>query len=305
MTKGHDENRDRIELPDNQVMSTADWSDRSSLASDEEIEALQSRWDIPEKVCITADLGHHLSKEEVIEESLAAIEAGAGSIHIHILDEDGNETSDIAVWHEVLDEIKDEYPNVVIDGGFRGDTFDEQMKFIREGLFDVVSFGRVSNPDYLERAFKVMDEHGAKPKITAYNSSFIQRRSTLYVDTGLIDKPSLWSITPGKLYNGLPFSDPETMVTGLVFLTGLIKDADPDANIMCTSSGLYSSYIPAQAALLGHHMRVGLGETRWRYPHKDEKLKDNRTAIEDAVSLARSIGREPATPGEFRETMGL
>lgn len=293
------------DLPDDQTMGAADWISRGIRASAREIESLQPRWDVPEKIAIIADLGHNLRKKEVIEEGIASIDAGASALHIHVLGEDGTETTDIDVWREVLDAIKAEHPDVVIDGGFRGDTFDEQMEFVREGLFDIVAFGRVSDPEYLERAFAVMDEHGAKPQIGVFNASFIQRRKALYVDSGLIDKPSLWSINPGNPYNGLPFSSPESMAYGLLFMTNEIKNADPDAVICCAASGTYSSYVPAQAAILGHHMRVGIGETRWRFPHRDEVLEENQTAIQDAVTIARGLGREPARPDEFREMLDL
>lgn len=293
------------ELPEEQTMSTADWISRGIRASDEEIEALQPSWEIPEKIGIVADLGHNLTKDEVIEEGIESIEAGACALHIHILGEDGTETTDIDVWREVLSAIKDEYPNVIIDGGFRGDTFDEQMEFIREGLFDLVAFGRVSNPDYLEEAFKVMNRHGAKPQISAFNSSYIQRRKALYIDSGMIDRPSLWSINPGNAYNGLMFNNPNSMAYGLLFMTNMIKESEPDSVILCTAAGRYSNYVPAQAALLGHHMRVGMGETRWRFPHTAEELKDNQTAIEDAVTIAKGLGRTPATPSEFRDIIGL
>lgn len=305
MSEDHRDTHEINELPTDQTMSTADWISRGIRASDEEIENLQPRWDVPEKIAIIADLGHNLYKEEVIEEGIESIEAGASALHIHILGEDGTEITDIDVWREVLDEIKAEHPDVVIHGGFRGDTFDEQMEFVREGLFDIVAFGRVSNPDYLEQAFAVMDEHGAKPQISAFNASYIQRRSGLYLDTGLIDTPSMWSINPGNPYNGLPFSDPDSMAYGLLFMLNQITNADPDAVICCSASGTYSNYVPAQAALLGHHMRVGMGETRWRFPHTDEELEDNQTAIQDAVSIATSLGREPASPGELRDMLHI
>lgn len=294
------------QLPEDQKMSGAGWIERGVRASDDEIERLQPRWDIPSKVAITADLGHHLTHSEVVDEAISSLDAGASAVHMHILEEDGqNETNDLAVWKDVVGQIRDEYPNAVIDGGFRGETFDEQMSFIREGLFDVVSFGRVSNPEYLESAFDVMAEHDAKPKIGVFNSSYIQRRKALYVDTDIIKSPSLWSINPGNPYEGLPFADPDAMVQALLFMTRSIREADPDAQIMCTAAGRYSSYVSAQAAILGHHMRVGMGETRWRHPHTEETLKDNKTAIEDAASVARGVGREPATPSEYREMLEL
>jgi 3-keto-5-aminohexanoate cleavage enzyme len=58
-----------------------------------------------------------------------------------------------------------------------------------------------------------------------------------------------------------------------------------------------------QSCLMGGHMRVGLDDNV-RVPNGD-MAKGNYELVEWAVRAAEVIGREPATPDEARDIMGL
>ena len=58
-----------------------------------------------------------------------------------------------------------------------------------------------------------------------------------------------------------------------------------------------------QSFLLGGHMRVGL-EDNVRLPN-GELAKGSYEQVEVAVKIASGIGREPATPAEARQIMGI
>ena len=59
------------------------------------------------------------------------------------------------------------------------------------------------------------------------------------------------------------------------------------------------------AAALGLHIRVGMEDTVWRWPHRDDKLESNLQALESAKALAGVLGRSVATRLEYRKLMGL
>ena len=52
---------------------------------------------------------------------------------------------------------------------------------------------------------------------------------------------------------------------------------------------------------LGGHVRVGIGD----YPHTAEGAPSNAQLVARVVTLARALGREPATSDEARETWGI
>ena len=305
---GEDQSSDHElgDLPEEVTRSDAQWIRKGVRATDEEIERLQPRYDISEKVVILGDLGHHLTASEVVEEAKDSIDAGASALHLHIKDEGEHEgQSKIDLWRDVIGEIREKDPKIVIDGGFRGDTYEESMAFIEEGLFDVVTFELVSNPEYIKPALEVIRKNGAKPRMTVFDTSDLLLAKNVYIESGLIETPALWSVMLGNPYKGLPATDPSTMAQGLTFIVDHIKRIDPGAVILVTASGIPSSYLTGQAILLGEHVRLGMGETRWKYPHKEDKLESNVDAIEDVVSVARGLGRTPASPSEFRKMIGI
>lgn len=274
-------------------------------ATDEEIGRLQPQWDVPEKAMVLSDIGHHLYADEVVEESKACVRAGASSIHLHIKDDEDNPTGDKEIWKQVISEIREENPNVVIDAGLRGETFEEQMYFIREGYFDVIPISQSGDPDYYEDVIEVINANNARPRLTVFCPSDIVRAKAQYIDTGLIETPAIWAPMIGNPYHGVYMSDQTSMIRILLYMIESIQDIDPGAFIMVTASNRASNYLATLTAMLGHHLRIGMGETRWRFPHTDEKLTQNETAVNDALSALDALGREPATPEEYREMIGL
>jgi 3-keto-5-aminohexanoate cleavage enzyme len=60
------------------------------------------------------------------------------------------------------------------------------------------------------------------------------------------------------------------------------------------------------AMMLGFDMvRVGMEDTVYLYPHRDEKIETTAQAVRKVVNVANELGREIATPAEAREIMGI
>jgi 3-keto-5-aminohexanoate cleavage enzyme len=60
------------------------------------------------------------------------------------------------------------------------------------------------------------------------------------------------------------------------------------------------------AMMLGFDMvRVGMEDSVYVYPHRDEKLATSAQAVRKVVNIANEIGREIATPDEARQIMGI
>lgn len=283
----------------------SDFVHKGIQLSDDEIAELQPLWDVPNKAVVLADLGHHLTASEVVEEAKKSIRAGASSIHLHIKGEDGSETGDHDVWREVLSEIKEEDPDIVIDAGLRGDTFEEQMFFIREELFDVVPMSASKDPGYVEDVLEVMDGYNVRPRMTVFCPSDVIRAKAHYVETGLIETPAIWAPMIGNPYHGVHMPDAMSMSRILMYMLEQIYNIDEDAFNLVTASNRPSNFLAVLTALYGQHLRVGMGETRWRFPHREEKLEDNETAVRDSVKALEVLGRDPATSSEFRDMIGL
>jgi 3-keto-5-aminohexanoate cleavage enzyme len=58
--------------------------------------------------------------------------------------------------------------------------------------------------------------------------------------------------------------------------------------------------------MLGFDMvRVGMEDTVYLYPHRQEKIQSSAEAVRKIATIARELGREIATPAEAREIMGI
>ena len=95
------------------------------------------------------------------------------------------------------------------------------------------------------------------------------------------------------------------MIDGLLRLTTLIRDTDPDAVILVCAAARASTYLVTVAAALGLHIRVGMEDTVWRWPHRPEKLESNLQAFRSGAAIAELLGRDVATFAQYREIMGL
>ena len=52
-------------------------------------------------------------------------------------------------------------------------------------------------------------------------------------------------------------------------------------------------------------VRVGMEDTVYLYPHRDEKIQTSAQAVRKVVAVANELGREIATPAEAKAIMGI
>jgi 3-keto-5-aminohexanoate cleavage enzyme len=58
--------------------------------------------------------------------------------------------------------------------------------------------------------------------------------------------------------------------------------------------------------MLGFDMvRVGMEDTVYLYPHRNEKIASSAQAVRKVVAVANELGREIATPAEAKAIMGI
>ena len=61
----------------------------------------------------------------------------------------------------------------------------------------------------------------------------------------------------------------------------------------------------ALAALMGLHIRVGMEDTYWLYPHREDKVESNVQAYQMGEMISHVVGRPVAKPEEYRAMLGL
>ncbi len=255
--------------------------------------------------------------EEFAEESARCYKAGAAMVHVHARDDNGMPTHDIERIQATHDAIKEKTPELIVNLSSAvgiGATKEQriaQIVAVKPAMASLntntMNFGIVDRNsgqvliDYVfENTFtmlseygKSMEENGVKPEIECYDMGGLDN-TVLIGKQGIFSDPMnfnfVWGVAGGQHFR------PETFVA--------MMNALPEgANF--TTCGVGIEQIPAitLSCMMGGHMRVGL-EDNIRVPN-GELAKGSYEQVEVAVKIAATFGREPATPDEARELMGI
>ncbi|HEY5528229.1 MAG TPA: 3-keto-5-aminohexanoate cleavage protein [Thermoleophilia bacterium] len=191
----------------------------------------------------------------------------------------------------------------------RGDL-EQQMKPIVTGLCELTYTHARTSELWLRTIIPIYKENGVKAEVVAHVNSEIGLAKRILIDSGLMPSPNLWN-----LLFGLPVKGPRwhfeyvpnevAMCQALVNAVQRIREIDPNPFITIEAGGRPSRYMVVLAMLLGLHIRVGMEDTVFQYPHKDDPCKNNAEEVTWAIQTARMLGREVMTPAEFREATGL
>lgn len=288
------------------------------------------KWDeIPDKVIIgAAHVGGTLSKrqnpnhpvepDEIRNEARAAIEAGASSVHFHVRDpESGFNTLDTELYRDVVDPIQEDYPDMLYSAftaPYRDADWEVTEEIYEEGIFDLSPVNTTATyagdsllhepPAEIIKRTRMMQDYGIKPQIAVYQHGDVDTANRYLLKTDVLEEPYLWLVLP-DFPGGTPMHNPSDMIQGLKLYLDLIRDIPGEHVITVCAAGRASSYLGTLAILMGCHVRVGTEDTIYKYPHKDDRIEDNAEDIERYKRLANDLGREVATPDEYREIAGI
>lgn len=288
-------------------------------------EFIQPKWKVPDKIAIIcAVTGTFISKEEnpsqpytpeeIQREVFEAIEAGACSVHVHVRDEKGISISDVDLFHHVLDAVIKAHPDIVLDCAMHyGKTVDQSLEFADSGMAEIspVRVGAtysgdeavISPPEFSKSYARFLEQRGMKPQLAVFYPGQIDLVDRYLIKPGIVSRPYWWIILPGLPGGAMP--NPLAMFEELLVYVRRIHEIDPSSEWVVCASGRASSYLATAAALLGGHIRVGMEDDIFPLPHKDDKIKHNRDEVRRMVDICRLLGREPMTPDEYRQMIGL
>lgn len=264
-----------------------------------------------------------VTPQQIAESALAAAEAGAAIVHIHVRDpKTGQADRRFELYEEVVQWIRSSGSDVVINltAGMGGDfipsaedpasagpgsdmaSAEERVAHIEKLRPDICSFdcgslnyatsAFVATPDQLREMALRIKEAKVKPEIEVFELGHIWLAKQL-IREGLIEPSPLF-----QLCLGIPWgaeANTETMVTMRNMLPA-------DANWCGFAIGKSQMPFVAQSMLLGGHVRVGLEDNIYLkkgVPARNEDL------VSKAAAIIEHLGSEVASPAEAREQLGL
>ncbi|NLK52009.1 MAG: 3-keto-5-aminohexanoate cleavage protein [Syntrophomonadaceae bacterium] len=289
---------------------------------------VQPPWNIPQKIAISTTItgafyskrvnpNHPQTPEEIYQSAREACLAGSPIVHIHVRDKDGYNVLDPELFHRVIDPLRKEFPETVFDGcmvPFLEGEWDNMIEVLKAGLLDVTPINTVAAycgdtlfvkpPHVMIEKTRLVQEYGIKPQIAIYADGDIDNADRYLIKTGLLQKPYHWIILP-TLPGGSPMQNPKAMVEGLMYMVNRIYEIDDTSVILVCAAGRASSYLATFATLLGLHIRVGMEDTVWKWPHRNDKITNNAEHFKTFKQLVEILGRDVATPNEYRKMIGL
>lgn len=254
---------------------------------------------------------------EFAHEAYKAWQAGAAMVHIHARLDDGTPTHEIHRIRATYDAIKQRCPELIVNLSSAvgmGKTPEQRISPIVAVKPEMASLNTNSmnfaaadhktgeilvdyvfdNSFTMIRDFAIaMESNGVKPEIEVYDFSGLDN-ILLLMKQGIFSEPMnfnfVWGVAGGQRFR------PEAFVA-------LVHGLPPQSNFSTSGVGRQEFSAIMQSCLMGGHMRVGL-EDNVRVPN-GELAKGNYELVEWAVRVAHAMGREPASPDEARNIMGL
>ncbi len=247
-----------------------------------------------------------ITEEEIAAEAVRCWREGAAIVHIHVRDEQGRVTSDPSRYARVRDLIRAQGCDIILNfstGGGAGIVPDEEriapVRLRPEiASFDAgsLNFGdRVfaNSPQFLEALAREMQANGVKPEIECFDSGFIETAKR-FIERGLIQPPYWFQMVLG-VRGGAPATVEQ--------LVHMVRQLPVGSLWSVCAIGRHQLPMNVAALVMGGHVRTGLEDNIY-YSYR-VLAEGNAPLVARIVRIARELGREPASPSEARELLGL
>lgn len=283
-------------------------------------------WNVPEKLIVSVAItgsfvrrdknpNQPYTPDEIRASAREVLLAGASTVHIHVRDDNGYFKLDPDRFRQVIEPLKEEFPDLAVDGclvcGLPGD-WPEFEKTISTGVLDASPVNSTATfigdsligkpPPILMEKTRLLQKHGITPEIAVYTDGDISNANRYLIRSGLIGPGAVWLLLPG-LPGCSQMDSPRQMAEGLIRMAGLVKDVDPEGIIVVCAAGRASSALAMLAVSLGFHIRVGMEDTYYLHPHKNDIIESNLQTFQLAKMLAEASGRPIATRAEYKEML--
>ncbi len=248
-----------------------------------------------------------ISAQEQIESAHESFEAGATLAHIHARNPDQTPSSNPDFFAEVQEGLKKHCPGMIIQfsTGGRGRAMEERgsmlylkpdMASLATGSVNFPTIVYANPPDLIDHLAADMIRYDIKPEIEIFDFHMLYNAGKL-VERGLLKPPVHVQFVFG-IKNALPA---ERRL--LEFYLEELQRVLPDAT--WTAAGIGKTQIEVNRWCLerGGHCRTGL-EDNIRMD-ADTLAPSNAALVKRTADLCGDYGRQPATPQEAREILGL
>ena len=274
---------------------------------------------------LTGNPAHPVTPRQIAESGLAAAEAGAAILHIHVRDpQSGRFSGDLDLYEETVGLIREQNPEVILNlttgigSGFYPDnpmlpsqagpethiwSVEKRIEHVIKLRPDICTLdlvtaqifgGIVINTEAVltEMALR-MRAVGVKPEIELFDTGDAVLAKHL-IQKGVLDGPGIYSFVMGL--NFAMAADTETMLY-------VRNKLPPGAQWQGFGIGRSQFPMAMQSILLGGHVRVGMEDNV--YLRKGVYFKSNAEQVSKAKRMLDELGPSLASPQQARGILGL
>lgn len=249
--------------------------------------------------------------EEIAASALDCYNEGAAIVHIHARDKEGKTTGSADVFRDIHERIRKKCNLVIQDstGGGANLTVEQrtecleaypEMASLNMGTM-VRTIGEAAGTVFMNSRADIeafvtrMNKFGVKPEMECYNLAMIQEAEIL-IEKGLVQKPYYLDVILGMAYQG-------ALQANLMLFPTCLQYLPSDTIFNSLGVGPAQTPVATLGMIYGGAVRVGLEDNL--YYKKGELAKSNAQLVARVVRIARDLGKEPATPDEARQILGL
>ncbi|MES2209909.1 MAG: 3-keto-5-aminohexanoate cleavage protein [Chloroflexota bacterium] len=251
-----------------------------------------------------------LTPEAVAAEVRRCVDLGVSIVHVHPRDAAGQPSQDPQLAAEFIRAIRTTAPSVVVgittSGrvnpalreraavlALEGDARPE-MASLTLGSMNFPRQASVNAPETIHGLAERMAERGIVPEWEVFDAGMLDYAGYLR-GKGLLGDPVYANLLLGSL---------GTLAATPANLALLVDRLPAGATWSGAGIGRYQFLINRLSIAMGGHVRVGLEDNLW-FDDARTELATNARLVERVVAIGRSMGREPASPAQVRERLGI
>ena len=251
-----------------------------------------------------------VSIEEIVENALAVVEAGATMLHVHAYESDGTPTWRPEVFGRIFEAIRQHCPEAVLvattSGRLHGDIDKRtavlelegdakpDMASLTLGSLNFPNQASVNAPDTLQRLCLRMRDRDILPELEVFDlgmlnyAFYLQRKGLLPLDCYVNLMLGSLGAVPGRLLD----------------LAQLVREVPQGWTWAAAGIGRYQLPVNTAAILMGGNVRVGLEDNPY-YDYSSRESASNLQLVQRIVRLAAELGRPIASCHETRARLKI
>jgi uncharacterized protein (DUF849 family) len=246
-----------------------------------------------------------ISVDEIVDCARRVREAGAAIVHLHARSPDPGCCCDPGVYVELVERVRQATDLIVcvsLSGRLVADVRTRalplssrpDMASLTLGSMNFRTQPSINAPDTIRELAARIYAAGTIPELEAFEAGFVNLANYL-IRKEVLRPPYYFNLIFGSL---------GTAPLDLVGMGHMVTMLPPGATWSVGGLGQYQLDANVMGMAAGGHVRVGLEDNIYYDRQRQDRAGNARLAARSA-RIGREMGREPATPAEARQIIGL